>query len=86
MVPTDVKRKKWTQILEETELCENLCELLDKMFEFSPIKRISAKEALKLPYFDELRVEDNFSRIQKRYNLKDEFFIFDEGTGDEYVD
>ena len=32
--------------------------LLEKMLEFSPLKRISSEEALKDPYFDEIRLED----------------------------
>jgi serine/threonine protein kinase len=33
-------------------------ELLKKMLKFSPNERISAEEALKDPYFDDIRLED----------------------------
>ena len=33
-------------------------ELLNKMLEFNPDKRISAEEALSDPYFDEIRLEE----------------------------
>ena len=33
-------------------------ELLQKMLEFSPNKRISAEDALKAAYFDDIRLED----------------------------
>ena len=33
-------------------------QLLSKMLEFSPIKRITAKEALLDPYFDDVRIPE----------------------------
>lgn len=44
--------------------------LLKKMLEFDPRKRISAEEAIKDPYFDEIRLPDQEVRDSNEINLE----------------
>ena len=44
-------------------------ELLTKMLEFNPNKRISAEEALKNQYFDEVRIEEQEIMEPEEINL-----------------
>ena len=44
--------------------------LLKKMLEFDPRKRISAEEAIKDPYFDDIRLPDQEVRDSTEINLE----------------
>lgn len=56
-------KKRYTQIKDK----DNLVDLLNKMFEYIPEKRISATEALTHPFFDDIR-QDYYNMMQNLGN------------------
>lgn len=47
--------------------------MLSKVMRYSPARRLAPFDALKHPFFDELRQEEVYMRLKKEYGLTDLF-------------
>eukprot|EP01016_Furgasonia_blochmanni_P019120 TRINITY_DN214_c0_g2_i1.p1 TRINITY_DN214_c0_g2~~TRINITY_DN214_c0_g2_i1.p1 ORF type:complete len:373 (-),score=47.92 TRINITY_DN214_c0_g2_i1:55-1173(-) len=54
-----ITRAPWEEVLRGANFCKDTLALMERIFVYNPERRIRAEEALKHPYFDEIK-ESNF--------------------------
>ena len=60
-----LKKIEWKSILATTDA--KLMDLVNKMLQYSPKKRLTPAQALLHPFFDELRDEKSYKQLLSNY-------------------
>ncbi len=64
-------------MLKRKNLGEEFYDLVKRVLQYSPIKRITPYEALMHPFFDELRCEETYVKLKKEYNIPELFDFYE---------
>ena len=73
-----LKKVNWKSLLYTTDT--KLIDLIDKMLQYSPKKRLTPGKALLHEFFDELRNEKAYKELLNKYKNIPELFEFSKGT------